>query len=33
MTAAYQVFGNGGKYYEPYTIYRIEDHDGNVIYD
>lgn len=33
MTAAYQIFGNGGKYYEPYTIYRIEDHDGNVIYD
>ena len=33
MTAAYQIFGNGGKYYKPYTVYRIEDHDGNVIYD
>src|SRR5699024_12668272 len=25
MTAAYLIFGNGGKYYEPYTIYRIEE--------
>lgn len=33
MVGAYQVFGNGGKYNEPYTIYRIEDHEGNVIYD
>ena len=33
MTAAYLIFGNGGKYYEPYTIYRIEDNEGNVIYD
>ena len=33
MTGAYQIFGNGGKYYEPYTVYRIEDHEGNVLYD
>lgn len=33
MTGAYQIFGNGGKFYEPYTIYRIEDHEGNVLYD
>ena len=33
MTGAYQIFGNGGKYYTPYTVYRIEDNDGNVIYD
>ena len=33
MTGAYQIFGNGGKYNKPYTVYRIEDHDGNVIYD
>lgn len=33
MTAAYQMFGNGGKYYKPYTFYYVEDHDGNVIID
>lgn len=33
MTAANQMFGNGGKYYEPYTYYYVEDHDGNVILD
>ena len=33
MTGAYQIFGNGGKYYTPYTVYRIEDNEGNVIYD
>lgn len=33
MTAGYQMFGNGGKYYKPYTFYRVEDHDGNVILD
>lgn len=31
MTAGYQMFGNGGKYYKPYTYYYVEDHDGNVI--
>jgi penicillin-binding protein 1A len=31
MTAAYQIFGNGGKYYKPYTYYYVTDHDGNVI--
>ena len=31
MTAGYQIFGNGGKYYKPYTYYYITDHDGNVI--
>lgn len=33
MTAAYQIFGNGGLYYEPYTYYYVEDHDGNRILD
>lgn len=33
MTAGYQIFGNGGKYYDPYTYYYVEDHDGNVILD
>ncbi len=31
MTAGYQIFGNGGKYYRPYTFYYVTDHDGNVI--
>lgn len=31
MTAGYQMFGNGGKYYKPYTYYYVTDHDGNVI--
>lgn len=33
MTAAYQIFANGGKFYKPYTFYYVEDHDGNVIID
>ncbi|NLJ31207.1 MAG: transglycosylase [Clostridiales bacterium] len=33
MTAGYQMFGNGGKYYQPYTFYHVDDHDGNVILD
>lgn len=31
MTAAYQAFGNGGYYYEPYSYYKIEDSQGNII--
>jgi len=31
MTAGYQMFANGGKYYKPYTFYHVDDHDGNVI--
>lgn len=31
MTAGYQIFGNGGKYYKPYTYYYVTDYDGNVI--
>lgn len=31
MAAGFQIFGNGGKYYKPYTYYYVTDHDGNVI--
>lgn len=33
MTAGYQMFANGGKYYSPYTYYHVDDHDGKVILD
>ncbi|MCH4238901.1 MAG: transglycosylase domain-containing protein [Oscillospiraceae bacterium] len=33
MAAAYEIFGNGGKFYQPYTFYKILDHNGNVIVD
>lgn len=33
MTAGFEMFGNGGKYYKPYTFYHVDDHDGNVILD
>lgn len=33
MTAAFQIFGNGGVYNDPYTYYYVEDHNGNVILD
>ena len=33
MTAAYQIFGNGGVYNEPYSFYYIKDSDGNIIVD
>ena len=33
MAAAFAIFGNGGKYYEPYTYFYVEDNDGNVILD
>ncbi len=31
LTAAYQVFGNGGVYHRPHTYYRVEDSLGNVL--
>ncbi|MBQ6568937.1 MAG: PBP1A family penicillin-binding protein [Clostridia bacterium] len=31
MTAAYATFGNGGKYYEPYTYSKVLDSNGRVI--
>lgn len=33
MAAAFQVFGNGGNYYKPYTYTHVVDHDGNTILD
>ncbi|MFT5833572.1 MAG: penicillin-binding protein 1A [Cognaticolwellia sp.] len=33
MTGAYTSFANAGKYTEPYFISRIEDKNGNVIYE
>ena len=33
MTAAYMMFCNEGYYFEPYTYYRVEDKDGNIILD
>ncbi len=33
MAAAYACFGNGGRYYEPYSYYRVLDRDGKVILD
>ena len=29
--AAYAIFGNQGKYYQPTTFYKIEDSEGNVV--
>ncbi len=33
MTAAFSVFANNGKKIEPVAIQRIEDHEGNVIFE
>ncbi|MDO5123535.1 MAG: transglycosylase domain-containing protein [Eubacteriales bacterium] len=33
MAAAYAYLGNGGRYYEPYTYYKVTDRNGNVIID
>lgn len=31
LTAAYQIFANGGLYTEPYVYTRVEDSEGNVV--
>lgn len=33
LVASYQIFGNGGKYYEPHFVSQIADREGNVIYE
>ncbi|MGN1169681.1 MAG: penicillin-binding transpeptidase domain-containing protein, partial [Acutalibacteraceae bacterium] len=33
MTAAYCSYGNGGKYYKPYSYYKVTDPSGEVILD
>ena len=31
MTAAYAAFGNGGKYYKPYSYYKVTDSEGKEV--
>ncbi|MBQ3136211.1 MAG: transglycosylase domain-containing protein [Clostridia bacterium] len=33
MAAAFATFGNGGRYYEPYSYYKVTDRNGNVLLD
>lgn len=33
MTAAFQIFGNGGVYHKPYTYYYVKDDQDNIILD
>ncbi len=33
MAAAFATFGNGGKYYKPYSYYKVLDRNGEVILD
>ena len=33
MTAAFQIFGNGGKFYKPYTYFYVTDRNDKVILD
>ena len=33
MTAAYQIFVNGGYYFEPYSYFRVTDNDGKTLID
>ncbi len=33
MTASYQMFCNGGYYYEPYSYFYVTDNEGNVLLD
>ncbi|MBQ8782886.1 MAG: transglycosylase domain-containing protein [Clostridia bacterium] len=33
MTAAYCAYGNGGKYYEPYSYYKVTDSNGDILLD
>jgi penicillin-binding protein 1A len=33
LTAAYATLANGGKYYRPTFVRRIEDREGNVLYE
>lgn len=33
MTAAFQIFGNGGNYYKPYSYFYVTDNNDNVILD
>lgn len=33
MAAAFATFGNGGRYYEPYSYYQVTDRNGNIVLD
>ncbi|MBP3320472.1 MAG: transglycosylase domain-containing protein [Clostridia bacterium] len=33
MTGAFQIFGNGGKYYKPYTYYYVTDRNDKILLD
>lgn len=33
MAAAFACFGNGGRYYEPYSYYKVTDRNGNIVLD
>lgn len=33
MAAAFATFGNGGRYYEPYSYYKVTDRHGNIVLD
>lgn len=33
MAAAFATFGNGGKYYKPYSYYKVLDRNGEIILD
>lgn len=33
MAAAFATFGNGGRYFEPYSYYQVTDRHGNVVLD
>ena len=33
MAAAFATFGNGGKYYKPYSYYKVTDRNGEVLLD
>lgn len=33
MAAAFATFGNGGRYYEPYSYFKVTDRNGNIVLD
>ena len=33
MAAAFATFGNGGKYYKPYSYYKVVDRNGDILLD
>ncbi len=32
MTAAFAIYGSGGKYYKPYPYYKVTNSDGSIVY-